>query len=66
MRKDAFEFAKENYFSGYSDTRSVKGNFNLITSFIHDSVDKHMPSETSRSIPRITTEIRRNIRRINK
>ena len=34
MRKDAFEFAKEKYFNGYPDTRSVQENFNLITSFI--------------------------------
>ena len=34
MRKDAFEFAKEKYFNGYQDTRSVQENFNLITSLI--------------------------------
>ena len=27
MRKDAFEFAKEKYFNGYPDTRSVQENF---------------------------------------
>ena len=32
-----------------SGTRSVQENFNLITSFIQDSVDKHIPSKTSRS-----------------
>ena len=32
MRNDAFEFAKEEYFNGYPDTRSVQENFNLITS----------------------------------
>ena len=26
MRKDAFEFAKEKYFNGYPDTRSVQQN----------------------------------------
>ena len=39
------------------------------TSFIQDSVDKHIPSKTSRSvssIPWITPEIRRKIRRKNK
>ena len=40
MRKDAFEFAKEKYFNGYADTRSVQDNFNLITSFIQDSLPK--------------------------
>ena len=52
-----------------SDTRSVQENFDLLTSFIQDSADKHMPSKTSRSvssIPLITTEIRRKIRRKNK
>ena len=69
MRKGAFKFAKENYFNGYPDTRSVQENFNLITSFIQDSADKHIPSKTSRTVswvPWITSEIRRKIRRRNK
>ena len=56
------------YFNGYSGTRSVQENFNLITSFIQDSVDKHIPSKTSRSVssvPWLTPEIRRKIRRKN-
>ena len=47
----------------------VQENFDLLTSFIHDSADKHMTSKTSRSvssIPLITPEIRRKIRRRNK
>ena len=42
--------------------------FNLITSFIQDSADKHIPSKTSRSVssvPWITPAIRRKIRRKN-
>ena len=69
MRKDTLEFAKEKYFNGHSDTRSVQVNFDLLTSFIQDSADKHIPSKTSRSIssiPWITSEIRRKIRRKNK
>ena len=69
MRKDTLEFAKEKYFNGHSDTRSVQENFDLLTSFIQDSADKHFPSKTSRSvssIPWITPEIRRKIRRKNK
>ena len=65
MRSDALRFAKERYFNGYSDTRSVQENFNLITSFIQDSADKHIPSKTSRSVssvPWITPAIRRKIR----
>ena len=65
---DALRFAKERYFNGYSDSRSVQENFNLITSFIQDSADKHIPSKTSRSIssvPWITPAIRRKIRRKN-
>ena len=57
------------YFNGYADTRSVQENFNLITSFIQDSADKHIPSKTSwslPSVPRITPEIRKKIRRRNK
>ena len=68
-RKDTLEFAKEKYFSGHSDTRSIQENFDLLTSFIQHSADKHIPSKTSRSvssIPWITPEIRRKIRRRNK
>ena len=69
MRKDTLEFAKEKYFSGCSDARSVQENFHLLTSFIQDSADKHIPSKTNRSVssfPWITPEIRRKIRRKNK
>ena len=38
----------------------------MLTSFIQDSADKHIPSKTSRSIPWITPEIRRKTRRKNK
>ena len=64
MRKDTLKFAREKDFNGHSDTRSVQENFKLITSFIQDSADKHMPSKTSRSIssdPWTTPETRRNI-----
>ena len=40
----------------------------MITSFIQESVDKHIPSKTSRSVssvPWITHEIRRKIRKKN-
>ena len=60
MGKDAFEFAKEKYFNGYPDTHSVQENFNLITSFIQDLADKHVPSKTSGTVslvPWITSEI---------
>ena len=69
MRKDTLEFSKEKYFNGHSDTRSVQENFDLLTSFIQDSAAKHFPSKTSRSvssIPWVTPEIRRKIRRKNK
>ena len=69
MRKDTLEFAKKKYFNGHSDTRSVQQNIDLLTSFIQDSADKHIPSKTSRSvssIPWITPEIGRKIRRKNK
>ena len=69
MKKDTLEFAKEKYFNGHSDTRSVQENFDLLTSFIQHSADKHIPSKTSRSassFPWITPGIRRKIRRKNK
>ena len=50
MRKNTLEFAKEKYFNGHSDNRSVQENFDLLTSFIQDSADKHIPSKTSRSV----------------
>ena len=62
MRKDTLVFAKENYFNDHSDTRSVQENFDLLTSFIQDSADKHIPSKASRSVSSIrwiTPEIRR-------
>ena len=68
MRTETLKFAKEKYFNGYSDTRSVQEQFNLIASFIQGSADKHIPSKTSRSVssvPWITPEIRRKIRRKN-
>ena len=66
MRKDTLEFAKEKYFNGHSDTRSVQENFDLLTSFIQDSADKRKTSRSVSSIPWITPEIRRKIRRKNK
>ena len=70
MRKDALStFAKDKYFNGYSDNRSVQDNFDLITSFIQESAEKHIPSKTSRStssVPWITPKIRRKIRRRNR
>ena len=69
MRKDASDFAKDKYFNGYSDSRSVQENFDLITSFIQESAEKHIPSKARRStssVPLITPEIRRKIRRRNR
>ena len=43
MRRDVLRFAKKKYFNGDPGARSVQENFNLISSFIHDSVDKHIP-----------------------
>ena len=66
MRNDTLKFGKERYFNGHSDTRSVQENFNLITSIIQDSANKHIPSKTSRtvsSVPWITPEIRLKIRK---
>ena len=57
MRKGTLEFAKEKYFNGHSGThsgtRSVQENFDLLTSFIQDSADKHFPSKTSKSVSSI-------------
>ena len=53
------------YFNGYSDSHSVKEKINLMTSFIQDSADKHIPSKTSRSVPWISSAIRKKSRRKN-
>ena len=47
MRSDALRFVNKRYFNGYQDSCSVQENFNLITSCIQDSADKHIPSKTS-------------------
>ena len=68
MRNNTIEFAKEKYFNGHSDSRSVQENFDLLTSFIQDSADKYIPSKNSRtvsSVPWITPEIRKKNRRKN-
>ena len=47
----------------------IQENLNLLTSFIQDSADKHIPSKISRtvsSVPWITSGVRRKIRRRNK
>ena len=55
MKADALKFAKEKYFNGYSGTRSVQENFNLITYFIQDSVaENHITSKTSRSVSSVS------------
>ena len=69
MRKDALNFANEKYFNGHSNSRSVQENFDLITSFIQEAANKHIPSKISRSassVPWITPGIRRMIRKRNK
>ena len=68
MGKDSSDFAKDRYFSGYSDNRSVQENFDLITSFIQESADKHIPSKTSRSVSSVPwiTRDKKKIRRRNK
>ena len=50
MRRDSSNFAKDKYYSGHSGSGSVQENFNLITPFIQEAVDKYIPSKTSRSV----------------
>ena len=47
MKKDAPGFAKSRYFDGYSDNHLVQEIFDLISSFIQESADKHIPSKTN-------------------
>ena len=69
MRNDALDFANDRNFNGYSDNRSVQENFYLTTSFIQESADKYVPLCTSRStssVPWITSEVTKKIRRRNR
>ena len=43
MRRDSSNFAKDNYFSGHSGSRSNPENFNSVTFFIHEAIDKYIP-----------------------
>ena len=45
--KTHLSLQRKKYFNGHSDIRSVQENFELLTSFIQDSADKHIPSKTS-------------------
>ena len=62
LGKMCLRFAKKKYFSGHWDAQSVQENFNLITSFIHNPADEHIPvknySRSVSSIPWIIPEIR--------
>ena len=69
MRRDSSNFAKDKYFNGHSGSRSVQKKFNLITSFIQKTVDIYIPFKTRRlvaTVPWITSETERNIRKRNK
>ena len=63
MRRDSSNLAEDKYFSGHSGSRSVQENFSLIASFIQEAVDKYKTSRSVASVPWITSEIRRNIRK---
>ena len=43
MRAETLKFAKVRYFSGYSDTRSVQENFNLITNISPQKIVAQFP-----------------------
>ena len=69
MRKDASDFAKDRHFNGYLDNRSGQENFDSITFFIQESVEKQISSKTRRSISSVTLippKTRRKIRKRNR
>ena len=66
MRKDEPRFTKEKYLNRHSGARSVQENFNLITSFIQDSAEKHIPSKTGKTVSSVLSKVRIKIRRRNK
>ena len=66
LRKDAPRFTKEKYLNRHSEARSVQENFNLITSFVQDSAEKHIPSKTGKTVSSVPSEIRIKNRRRNK
>ena len=69
MRKDASDFAKDEYFSGQSDNRSIQENsFDklLYSGVCWKSISSHKPVGRPVLFPWITPEIRKKIRRRNR
>ena len=69
MRQETLSFAKNKYFNGHANSRSVEENWGTIKSFLKDLVDKYIPSKMTRStqsLPWVTGKIRKLIRKRNK
>ena len=66
IQERCIRLCKRQEFNGYSDNRFFQENFDLMTSFIQESVTNHIPSKSSRStssVPWVTPAIRRKIHR---
>ena len=68
IREEAAEFARCTYLNGMENNRDVNGNWDLIMSFINNTIDKNIPTKVTKqnSLPWVTNAIRRLIRRRDK
>ena len=69
MRKETLDFAKDKYFNGYQNSRTVEENWQLIKKFLLKCIDTHVPSKISKSVqslPWLTREIKTLVKRRNK
>ncbi|MEL7079500.1 MAG: reverse transcriptase family protein, partial [Cyanobacteria bacterium J06582_2] len=68
IREEATEFAHTTYLNGMENKRDLKENWDLIMSFINDTIEKNIPVKVTKqnSLPWVTNRIRRLIRRRDK
>ncbi|MEL7079481.1 MAG: reverse transcriptase domain-containing protein, partial [Cyanobacteria bacterium J06582_2] len=68
MRVEASKFSCSTYLNGKENERNIDENWNLITSFINDTIKENVPTKVTRqnSLPWITDRIRNLIRRRDK
>jgi hypothetical protein len=69
MRSEAIQFAKDKYFNGHQNNRDVETNWNLLKSFLEESVDRNIPNKLSKnrdSLPWVSDKIRNLINKRNR
>lgn len=69
MREKTSDFAEDNYFNGYQNSRAVEENWQLIKEFLLKCINIHVPRNISKgvqSLPWITREITKLVTRRNR